>query len=106
VVIDATDSNAPVVIAEDADSSIMTVMTENTMVQAAMAVLVLFVLMGTLMIRGRAKSARESERRARRVAEFRDTRGLTDLPQRNMVQQRAPATRPRESSVFDEFRKR
>jgi len=106
VVIDATDSNAPVSIAEETDASLMAVMTENTMLQAAMAVLVLFVLMGTLMLRGRAKSVKESERLARRAAEFRDTRGMVDLPQRTMVQQRAPPTRTREGSVFDEFRKR
>jgi len=107
VVIRATDSNAPVIIADEAEGSVLTAIIENPLVQASMAVLILFVLMGALMLRGRVKSAKENERRARRMADYRDTRGMVDLPQRTIVQQRAPpASRPRESSIFDEFRKR
>ncbi|MEK9651103.1 MAG: S8 family serine peptidase [Poseidonia sp.] len=106
VMIKAKDSNEPVVVQDETDGSVMSVITENTMIQAALAVLVLFVLMGALVIRGQAKSARENERRARRVSEFRESRGMTELPQRRMIQQQPPAPRPRQSSVFDEFRKR
>jgi hypothetical protein len=106
VMIKAKDSNEPVVVQDETDGSVMSVITENTMIQAALAVLVLFVLMGALVIRGQAKSARENERRARRVSDFRESRGMTELPQRSLIQQQPPAPRQRQSSVFDEFRKR
>ena len=54
VVIQATDSNAPVQIEDETEGSVMDALAENTMFQAAFAALVLFVLMGTLMIRDKA----------------------------------------------------
>ena len=109
VIVTAKDSNAPVVIQDDAEGSIVEVLADNTMVQAALAGLVLFALMGALMIRGQTKTAKENERRMRRVNEMRESRGIVDLPQRRMVQSqervRAPKQR-QQPSIFDEFRKR
>ena len=106
VTVKATDSNAPVEILDETEGSVMSVLTENVVVQAAMAVMVLLVLMGALMIRGQAKSARENERRERRMTDFRESRGMKSLPRRDLIQQQPQAPRDRSSSVFDEFRKR
>ncbi len=109
VVVTAKDSNAPVVIQDDAEGTIVSVLTDNTMVQAALAGLVLFALMGALIIRGQTKTARENERRMRRVNEMRESRGIVDLPQRRMVQKEERTRTPRQRqqpSIFDEFRKR
>jgi len=109
VIVKAEDSNAPVLIQDDAEGSIVEVLADNTMIQAALAGLVLFALMGALMIRGQAKTAKENERRMRRVNEMRESRGIVDLPQRRMVQTqervRAPKQR-QQPSIFDDFRKR
>ena len=109
VVVTAKDSNAPVVIQDDAEGTIVSVLTDNTMVQAALAGLVLFALMGALIIRGQTKTARENERRMRRVNEMRESRGIVDLPQRRMVQKEERTRTPRQRqqpSIFDEFKKR
>ena len=106
VVIQASDSNAPVIITDDTEGSLLTVMADNTMFQAALAGLVLFVLMGTLMIRGQGRKAREAERRMMRAAELRQARGITDLPSRDLVQEQAlPRERKeRTGSMFSDFR--
>ena len=57
VVIRATDSNAPVVDEDATSGSLMDTLADNTMFQAAAAGLVLFVLMGSLMIRGQSRKA-------------------------------------------------
>ena len=106
VVIQAIDSNAPVEIEEEAKSSMMDVLTESTMLQAALAGLVLFVLMGALMIRGQSRSIRDQERRLERAAEIRQNRGLVDMPSRDLVQQQhLGSRRERTNSMFDDFRR-
>ena len=106
VVIEASDSNAPVAVSGDGDNALLTTLSENTMVQAALAGLVLFVLMGTLMIRGQSRKAREDERRMMRAAELRQSRGLGELPSRQLVQQQHQPRAPRErtESLFSDFR--
>ena len=106
VVIKATDSNAPVEIEDETEGSAMDVLAESTVLQAALAGLVLFVLMGTLMIRGQSRNLRNQERRMERAAEIRLNRGFTELPSRELVQQQ-PRESPRErtSSMFDEFKR-
>ena len=108
VVIKASDSNAPVVETDEAEGTLMAVVVDNTMVQAALAGLVLFFLMGTLMIRGQSRKARDAERRMMRAAELRQSRGLTDLPARDLVQQRPQprVQRERTESMFSDFRSR
>ncbi len=106
VVIKAIDSNAPVEIEDQAEGSLVDALVESTMLQAALAGLVLFVLMGTLMIRGQSRSIRDQERRMERVAEIRQNRGLTDLPSRELIQQQHLGNRrERTSSMFNEFRR-
>ena len=106
VVIKAIDSNAPVEIEDEAEGSVVDVLVESTMLQAALAGLMLFVLMGTLMIRGQSRSIRDQERRMKRVAEIRQNRGLTDLPSRELIQQQHLGNRrERTSSMFNEFRR-
>ena len=106
VVIKAIDSNAPVEIEDEAEGSLVDALVESTMLQAALAGLVLFVLMGTLMIRGQSRSIRDQERRMERVAEIRQNRGLTDVPSRELIQQQhVEPRRERSSSMFDDFRR-
>ena len=106
VVIQAIDSNAPVQVEDEAEGSMMDALTESTMLQAALAGLVLFVLMGTLMIRGQSRSLRDQERRMERAVEIRQSRGLTDLPSRELIQQpHLPRPRERSSSMFDDFKR-
>ena len=106
VVIKASDSNAPVIVTDEAEGSLLTVMADNRMFQAALAGLVLFVLMGTLMIRGQSRKARDAERRMMRAAELRQSRGIADLPSRDLVQQQPMprVQRERTQSVFSDFR--
>ena len=79
VVIKASDSNAPVVETDEAEGTLMAVVVDNTMVQAALAGLVLFFLMGTLMIRGQSRKARDAERRMMRAAELRQSLSLIHI---------------------------
>lgn len=106
VVIKAIDSNAPVEIEDEAEGSVLEVLVDSTILQAALAGLVLFVLMGTLMIRGQSRSARDQERRMERAIEIRQNRGLTDVPSRELIQQQhIERRRERTSSMFDDFRR-
>ena len=106
VVIKAEDSNAPVSSADEASGSVMSTLQESRLLQAALAGLVLFVLMGTLMIRGQSRRQRETKRRMHRAAELRQHQGLIDLPERSMVQNReAPVRDRRSSSLFDDFKR-
>ena len=57
VVVVATDSNAPIEVADETEGSVLETITESTVLQATLAGLVLFVLMGTLMIRGQSRRA-------------------------------------------------
>ena len=93
VVVVATDSNAPIEVADETEGSVLETITESTVLQAAAAGLVLFVLMGTLMIRGQSRRARDQERRMMRAAELRQTRGIGDLPNREMVNHDPPNVR-------------
>ena len=106
VTIEAEDSNAPVAVLDETEGSLLSVVTDNVMLQAGLAGLVLFVLMGALMMRGRAKNSKETLRRERRLSELREHHGITELPQRGMVQR--PQTKPRapSNSMFDEFRRK
>jgi len=106
VVIQAIDSNAPVEIEDEAEGSMVDALADSTILQAALAGLVLFVLMGTLMIRGQSRSIRDQERRMERAIEIRQNRGFTDVPSRELIQQQ-PVERRRErsSSMFDDFRR-
>ena len=106
VVVVATDSNAPIEVADETEGSVLETITESTVLQAALAGLVLFVLMGTLMIRGQSRRARDQERRMMRAAELRQTRGLADLPNREMTQPRPAERQVRGGSMFDDFRRR
>ena len=106
VVIKAVDSNAPVSSPDEASGSVMSALQESTLLQAALAGLVLFVLMGTLVLRGQSRRQRETERRMQRAAELRQHQGLIDLPERSMVQNReAPVRDRRSSSLFDDFKR-
>ena len=105
VVIDASDSNAPVEISDEAEGSLLEIVKDNTLLQAALAGLVLFALMGTLMIRGQSRRHRDQERRMMRAAELRQTRGLGELPRRDLVAQQPASRRERANSMFDEFRR-
>ncbi len=105
VVIDASDSNAPVEISDEAEGSLLETVKDNTLLQAALAGLVLFALMGTLMIRGQSRRHRDQERRMMRAAELRQTRGLGELPRRDLVAQQPANRRERTNSMFDEFRR-
>jgi hypothetical protein len=105
VVIDASDSNAPVEVSDDAEGSLLETVKDNTLLQAALAGLVLFALMGTLMIRGQSRRHRDQERRMMRAAELRQTRGLGELPRRDLVAQQPASRRERTNSMFDEFRR-
>jgi hypothetical protein len=106
VVVMAQDSNAPVVIEDQTQSTIMETLANNTMFQAALAGLVLFVLMGTLVLRGQSKNLRENERRMTRANEIRQQRGISELPVRSMVQDQRVRSRERGASIFDDFRRR
>ena len=107
VVISTTDSNAPVETVTEDGGSALDALAQNSVVQAATGGLVLFLLMGLLMIRGRSKNARENERRMVRANELRQQRGITEMPRRNLVQQapKAPRNRDRSSSMFSEFKR-
>ena len=85
----------------------MDVLAQNSVAQAATGGLVLFLLMGLLMIRGRSKNARENERRMVRANELRQQRGITEMPRRNLVQQAPTASRNRDrsSTMFSEFKR-
>ena len=106
VVVMAQDSNAPVVIEDQTQSTIMVTLANNTMFQAALAGLVLFVLMGTLVLRGQSKNLRENERRMTRANEIRQQRGISESPVRSMVQDQRVRSRERGASIFDDFRRR
>jgi len=83
----------------------MDTLVDNTMLQAALAGLVLFVLMGTLMIRGQSKRIRADERRMMRATEIRQNRGIVERP-RTKPDEPKPALRTsRSGSMFDEFRR-
>ena len=106
VVIQAIDSNAPVEIEDEAEGSVVDALADSTVLQAALAGLVLFVLMGTLMIRGQSRSIRDQERRMERAIEIRQTRGFTDVPSRELIQQQhTERRRERSSSMFDDFKR-
>ena len=107
VVISTTDSNAPVETVTEDGGSAMDVLAQNSVLQAATGGLVLFLLMGLLMIRGRSKNARENERRMVRASELRQQRGITEMPRRNLVHQAPTASRNRDrsSSMFSEFKR-
>ena len=105
VVIDATDSNAPVEVTDEAEGSLLETVKGNTLLQAALAGLVLFALMGTLMIRGQSRRHRDQERRMMRAAELRQTRGIGELPRRDLVTHEHNAKRQRTNSLFDDFRR-
>ena len=106
VVIDASDSNAPVEVADEAESSLLETVKDNTLMQAALAGMVLFVLMGTLMIRGQSRRHRDQERRMMRAAELRQSRGLGELPRRELMTQQTSGRQERNNSMFDDFRRK
>ena len=108
VVISAEDSNAPVSVLLEDDGSTMGQFVENTAVQAGIAGLLLFVLMGLLMVRGRTKNAKENERQMVRANELRQQRGIAEMPRRTLVQEppSAPRNRDRSGSMFNEFKRR
>jgi hypothetical protein len=101
-----TDSNAPVEVADEAGGSLISVVADNTMVQAALAGLILFALMGMLMIRGKAKTAKDNRRRMERMSQLRTQRGITEHHPGGMVQRPQTMARARSPSMFDEFRKK
>ena len=107
VLIEAVDSNAPVsTAADETGGSVMSALQDSTLLQAALAGLVLFVLMGTLMLRGQNRRQREAERRLDRAAELRQRRGLAERPQHGTSQQIIrPAGERNSSSMFNEFRR-
>ncbi len=107
VLIEAVDSNAPVsTAADETGGSVMSALQDSTLLQAALAGLVLFVLMGTLMLRGQNRRQREAERRLDRAAELRQRRGLAERPQHGTSQQIIRSASERNSSsMFNEFRR-
>ena len=106
VVIDASDSNAPVEVVDEAEGSLLETVKDNTLMQAALAGMVLFVLMGTLMIRGQSRRHRDQERRMMRAAELRQSRGLGELPRRELMTRQTSARQERSNSMFDDFRRK
>ncbi len=105
VVIKAVDSNAPVSTQDETSGSLMDTLVDNTMLQAALAGLVLFVLMGTLMIRGQSKRIRADERRMMRAAELRQNRGIVERPRTKPAEAKPAPQTSRSGSMFDEFRR-
>ena len=105
VVIKAADSNAPVSTQDETSGSLMDTLVDNTMLQAALAGLVLFVLMGTLMIRGQSKRIRDDERRMMRAAELRQNRGIVERPRTKPAEAKPAPQTSRSGSMFDEFRR-
>ena len=105
VVIKAVDSNAPVSTQDETSGSLMDTLVDNTMLQAALAGLVLFVLMGTLMIRGQSKRIRADERRMMRATEIRQNRGIVERPRTKPDEPKPAIRRSRSGSMFDEFRR-
>ena len=107
VLIEAVDSNAPVsTAADETGGSVMSALQDSTLLQAALAGLVLFVLMGTLMLRGQNRRQREAERRLDRAAELRQRRGLAERPEHGTSQQIIRSASERNSSsMFNEFRR-
>ncbi len=107
VLVIASDSNAPVEVTEDNTDALSTLY-EHPAAQAAFGVLVLIVLMGALVMRGKKKQARNDALRQVRADEFRAQRGITTTPTSPMVQraERLPSERVRTSSMFDEFKRR
>ena len=111
VVLWTEDSNAPVIVVDSQQTSALTELAENPMVQAALGALVLFVLMGALMLRGHSRNVRSDAKRVARAEELRQSRGITTRsPTSPMIGQRnaPPPVRKRNvnSSLFDDLRRK
>ena len=108
----ATDSSAPTSTATDDETSAMSELSQNAVVQAAGGVLVLLALMGLLVLRGQRKSRKADANRLVRAKELRERRGIVDSPFDQVIRTPEPARhldsspRGKSSSAFNEFKGR
>ena len=111
VTLTTVDSNAPEVLTEDEASSLSQLM-EQPVVQATAGILVLFILMGALILRGQGKNARADLRRREAAEEMMLARGIDSLPTSRVTSERQVRTpkptvrRDRGGSMFEDYRRK
>ena len=111
VTLKTMDSNVPEVSTEDETSSISQLM-EQPVAQAAAGILVLFILMGALILRGQGKNARADLRRREAAEEMMQSRGIDSLPTSRLTPERQvrtpkpPVRKDRGDSMFEDYRRK
>ena len=111
VTLTTIDSNAPEVLTVDETSSLSQLM-EQPVVQAAAGILALFILMGALILRGQGKNARADLRRREAAEEMMLARGIDSLPTSRVTSERQVRTpkptvrRDRGGSMFEDYRRK
>ena len=111
VKITTVDSNIPDTVATDENAASLSKLMENPLAQASVGILVLFVLMGALILRGRGKNARSEERRRAAAEELMGNRGVEIVPTPRLISERQnrsapPVQRARSRSMFEEYRRK
>jgi hypothetical protein len=111
VTIETVDSNIPDTAETDEQTASLSKLMENPLAQASVGILVLFVLMGMLILRGRGKNARSEERRRAATEEMMLNRGVDSKPAPRLISESpkrtvAPAQRDRSHSMFKEYRRK
>ena len=111
VTIETVDSNIPDTAETDEQTASLSKLMENPLAQASVGILVLFVLMGMLILRGRGKNARSEERRRAATEEMMFNRGVDSKPSPRLISESpkrtvAPAQRDRSHSMFKEYRRK
>ena len=110
VTIKVGDSNIPETVATDENTASLSQMMENPLIQASAGILLLFVLMGALILRGRGKNSRSEERRRAAAEEMMLARGIDSSPTPQLISERQnrapPVRRDRGPSMFDEYRRK
>lgn len=112
VTLKTTDSNAPDTVYSDDGTSSLAQLMEQPMIQAASGILVLFVLMGALILRGRGKNARSDVRRREAAEEMMLARGIDSLPSSRPTSERRvrtpqpPVRKERGGSMFEDYRRK
>jgi hypothetical protein len=85
---------------------------EQPVVQATAGILVLFILMGALILRGQGKNARADLRRREAAEEMMLARGIDSLPTSRVTSERQVRTpkptvrRDRGGSMFEDYRRK
>ena len=112
VTLKTTDSNAPDIVDTGDETSSLALLMEQPMIQAAGGIVVLFILMGALILRGRGKNARSDLRRREAAEEMMLARGIDSLPssrsasERRVRTPRPPVRKPRGGSMFEDYRRK